>query len=92
MTNSIVHGYINGMGIINITCRIIDREFEIIVEDKGVGIENIALAMQPLYTTNTDGERSGMGFTVMQTFMDDLEVISKLGEGTTVKMKKIINA
>lgn len=92
VTNSIVHGYINGMGIIYITCRIINNEFEIIVEDKGVGIENIGQAMQPLFTTDTDGERSGMGFTVMQTFMDDLEVISKLGEGTTVKMRKTINS
>ena len=92
VTNSIVHGYINGMGIIYITCRIINNEFEIIVEDKGVGIENIGKAMQPLFTTDTDGERSGMGFTVMQTFMDDLEVISKLGEGTTVKMRKTINS
>ena len=92
VTNSIVHGYINGIGIIYITCRIIDNEFEIIIEDKGVGIENIELAMQPLYTTNTDGERSGMGFTVMQTFMDNLEVVSKLGEGTIVKMKKAIKS
>ena len=92
VTNSIVHGYINGMGIIYITCRIINNEFEIIVEDKGVGIENIGKAMQPLFTTDTDGERSGMGFTVMQTFMDDLEVISKQGEGTTVKMRKTINS
>ena len=92
VTNSIVHGYINGMGIIYITCRIINNEFELIVQDKGVGIENIGKAMQPLFTTDTDGERSGMGFTVMQTFMDDLEVISKLGEGTTVKMRKTINS
>ena len=92
VTTSIVHGYINGMGIIYITCRIINNEFEIIVEDKGVGIENIGKAMQPLFTTDTDGERSGMGFTVMQTFMDDLEVISKQGEGTTVKMRKTINS
>lgn len=92
VTNSIIHGYINGMGIIYITCRIIDNEFEIIVEDKGVGIEDVQLAMQPLYTTNTDGERSGMGFTVMQTFMDSLEVISTLGEGTVVKMRKNIKS
>ena len=55
-----------------------------------MGIENIAQAMQPLYTSRPDSERSGMGFTVMQTFMDDLEVISGVGEGTTVKMKKRI--
>ena len=90
VTNSIVHGYINNMGIIYLSCKIIDNELQIIIEDNGVGIENINLAMQPLYTTDTDGERSGMGFTVMQTFMDDIEVISKYGEGTTVILRKYI--
>ena len=92
VTNSIVHGYKNTLGTIHITCRIIEKEFEVTIEDKGVGISDIELAMQPLYTSNEDGERSGMGFTVMQTFMDDLEVISKPGEGTTVKMKKYIGS
>ena len=92
VTNSIVHGYINSIGIIYITCKIIGNEIEIIIEDKGVGIENVQLAMQPLFTTNSDGERSGMGFTVMQTFMDNVEVISKSGEGTIVKMKKNIKS
>lgn len=90
VTNSIVHGYANMMGIIYIFCRICDGGIEITVEDKGVGIKNIEEAMQPLFTTDTDGERSGMGFTVMQTFTDELEVKSKLGEGTTVRMKKIL--
>lgn len=92
VTNSIVHGYKNGMGIIRVTCRIIDKVFEVCVEDDGIGIDDIQLAMQPLYTSDTNGERSGMGFTVMQTFMDTLEVISKSGEGTTVKMKKNIDS
>lgn len=92
VTNSIVHGYANLIGIIYIFCRITEGCFEITVEDKGIGIENVEEAMQPLFTTNTDGERSGMGFTVMQTFMDSLEVVSKPGEGTTVKMKKKLTA
>ncbi len=88
VTNSIVHGYINTIGVVTVTCRIIGMELEISVEDEGIGIENIERAMQPLFTTDTDGERSGMGFTVMQTFMDDLTVKSKYGEGTKVIMRK----
>ena len=88
VTNSIVHGYINSKGIVTISCRIIEDELEIKVVDEGVGISDIEQAMQPLFTTDTDGERSGMGFTVMQTFMDELEVKSRYGEGTTVIMKK----
>ena len=71
-----------------ISCRIIEDELEIKVVDEGVGRSDIEQAMQPLFTTDTDGERSGMGFTVMQTFMDELEVKSRYGEGTTVIMKK----
>ena len=88
VTNSIVHGYANMIGTVYIFCKITDDCFEITVKDTGLGIENIEEAMQPLFTTDTNGERSGMGFTVMQTFMDSLEVFSKPGEGTEVKMKK----
>lgn len=88
VTNSVVHGYINNIGTVTVVCRIIGSELEISVEDEGVGIEDIEKAMQPLFTTDTDGERSGMGFTVMQTFTDDLTVSSKPGEGTTVVMRK----
>ena len=88
VTNSIVHGYANTIGTVYIFCKITDDCFEITVKDTGLGIENIEEAMQPLFTTDTNGERSGMGFTVMQTFMDSLEVFSKPGEGTEVKMKK----
>lgn len=88
VTNSVVHGYINNIGTVTVVCRIIGSELEISVEDEGVGIEDIEKAMQPLFTTDTDGERSGMGFTVMQTFTDDLTVRSKPGEGTTVVMRK----
>lgn len=90
VTNSIVHGYANMKGIVKIVCRIIDGVIEIEVSDFGVGIENIGQAMQPLYTSRPDGERSGMGFTVMQTFMDELSVKSQPGEGTVVTMKKHI--
>ncbi len=90
VTNSIVHGYANMKGIVKIVCKIIDGVIEIEVSDFGVGIENIGQAMQPLYTSRPDGERSGMGFTVMQTFMDELSVKSQPGEGTVVTMKKHI--
>jgi len=92
VTNSIVHGYVNMKGIVKIVCRIVDSVFEIEVTDYGVGIENIGQAMQPLYTSKPECERSGMGFTVMQTFMDEVSVKSELGEGTVVKMKKRIRS
>lgn len=89
VTNSVIHGYENCIGIIEITIRIFDnRLVEITVADKGKGIENIELARQPLFTTGNSEERSGMGFTVMESFMDSLDVVSKKGEGTTVTMTK----
>ncbi len=90
VTNSIVHGYANMKGTVKIVCKIIDSQLEIQVTDYGVGIENIGQAMQPLFTSKPDCERSGMGFTVMQTFMDELSVQSEPGEGTVVTMKKCI--
>lgn len=90
VTNSIVHGYIDMKGIIKIICKVIDSVFEIEITDYGVGIEDIGQAMQPLFTSKPESERSGMGFTVMQTFMDELCVESKPGEGTVVRMKKRI--
>ena len=91
VTNAIIHGYNNGNGKIKIICRINNREVFIEIEDAGTGIEDIEKAMEPLYTTRPELERSGMGFAFMEAFMDDLEVISKLGEGTTVKMNKLIH-
>ena len=70
---------------------ILDNELTVKVIDNGVGIDNVNLAMQPLYTSRPDLERSGMGFTVMETFMDSLVVESIKGEGTTVTMKKVFN-
>ncbi len=90
VTNSVVHGYANMKGVIRIVCRVIDDFFEVEITDFGVGIEDIGMAMQPLFTTMPEEERSGMGFTVMQTFMDELSVKSVAGEGTTIKMKKRI--
>ncbi len=90
VTNSIVHGYSDMKGVVKILCKVIDSVFEIEVTDFGVGIEDIGQAMQPLYTSRPDCERSGMGFTVMQTFMDELYVESVPGEGTTVRMRKRI--
>lgn len=92
VTNAIVHGYVDMKGVVTIVCRIIDGMIEIEVADSGVGIEDIGQAMQPLYTSSPETERSGMGFTVMQTFMDELSVKSRVGEGTVVTMKKRINA
>ena len=90
VTNSIVHGYENKMGIINIKCKIKNRNFKIEITDNGKGIENIDLAKQPLYTSKPNLERSGMGFTIMESFMDKLVVESVLGVGTKVTMEKQI--
>lgn len=90
VTNSIIHGYNCGKGKIKIYCKISNRDVYIEVSDNGVGIENIEKAMEPLYTTRPELERSGMGFAFMEAFMDDLEVESKVNIGTTIKMKKQI--
>ncbi|SKA88303.1 stage II sporulation protein AB (anti-sigma F factor) [Clostridium sp. USBA 49] len=89
VTNAIIHGYGGGEGIVKIEARIEGNELTIIVSDEGVGIDNIELAMQPLYTSRPDLERSGMGFTVMETFMDNLQVTSEKGKGTNIIMKKV---
>lgn len=88
VTNSIIHGYQNKKGIVFIETYIENSEVTIIVKDNGIGITDIEKAMEPLYTSRPDLERSGMGFTVMETFMDELKVLSKEGEGTKVIMKK----
>jgi stage II sporulation protein AB (anti-sigma F factor) len=89
VTNSIVHGYKFEHGIIYICVKYYsDRTVVIEVKDKGCGIEDVNLAMTPLFTTDTSGERSGMGFAVMSTFMDKLEVYSKRGNGVRILMTK----
>jgi stage II sporulation protein AB (anti-sigma F factor) len=77
VTNSIIHGYDgNSEGIVNISVRIEDDTVTLIIEDKGRGIEDLELAKQPLYTSKPELERSGMGFTIMENFMDEFDVIS----------------
>lgn len=90
VTNAIVHGYKNEVGIVEINAELNEDSIHIEIKDGGVGIENVDLAKEPFFTTGNEGERSGMGFTVMQNFMDSLEVISKLNQGTTVIMTKKI--
>lgn len=90
VTNSIVHGYEDKLGIITLKCKIHENDIFIEVSDKGKGIENIEIAREPLYTTRPNLERSGMGFTIMESFMDELEVESIVGLGTKVTMRKTI--
>ncbi|NLC17641.1 MAG: anti-sigma F factor [Clostridiales bacterium] len=90
VTNSIIHGYCDKPGKIRMHCILENGEIMVEVIDEGVGIENIAKAMEPLYTSRPELERSGMGFSFMEAFMDSLEVKSELGKGTTVIMKKRI--
>lgn len=92
VTNSIIHGYESREdGIVRIEAEINENEITIVISDKGIGIDDINQAMEPLYTSRPDLERSGMGFTVMETFMDYLEVESEKGNGTKVVIKKKFN-
>ena len=90
VTNSIIHGYEEKIGIVKLNCKITKDEVFIEVSDSGKGIENVEIAKQPLFTTKANLERSGMGFTIMESFMDDVQVESVLGIGTKVTMKKKI--
>lgn len=90
VTNCIVHGYEGGPGKIYMNCEICEDELTIEIRDEGVGIENIGQAMEPLYTSKPELERSGMGFSFMEAFMDELKVYSKKNVGTTIIMKKRI--
>lgn len=90
VTNSIIHGYEYGDGIIKIEATIEGDTIKIIVEDSGKGIPNLEKAMEPFYTSKPDLERSGMGFTVMETFMDELIVESNESKGTRIIMTKKI--
>lgn len=90
VTNSIVHGYKTGIGKIYISAKIYDNgKILIRIKDKGCGIENVEKAMEPLFTTG-GSDRSGLGFAVMQSFMDKIKVTSKVGKGTTVTLQKFI--
>ena len=90
VTNCIIHGYENTMGIVKIECKLKDNCIEIEISDNGKGISDIELARKPLYTTKGNLERSGMGFTIMESFMDEIEIHSVVGIGTKVVMKKRI--
>ena len=91
VTNCIVHGYRDTVGILYITVRLYeDRTVRIEIKDRGCGIEDVRVARQPLYTTEAAGERSGMGFTVMESFCDKVKVLSKCGKGTTVTLYKCL--
>ena len=88
VTNAIIHGYENGEGIVILKCSYENRCVGIEIIDEGKGINSVEEAMMPLYTTSLEEERAGLGFTVMQEMMDEVEVYSHPGTGTTVKMKK----
>ena len=88
VTNAIVHGYPEKIGTITLRCRILkDNVLDIVVKDKGVGIPDIDQARKPMFTTG-GSERSGMGFTIMESFMTNLDIISEPGKGTTVHMRR----
>ena len=88
VTNCIVHAYPDGLGMITLRCRILkDNTLDIVIKDKGVGIENLEEARRPMYTTG-GSERSGMGFTIMESFMTSFSVVSVPGKGTSVHMRR----
>ena len=90
VTNAIIHGYEEKEGMVKIVCKLIGNSVVIEVSDTGKGIENIELAKQPLYTSKPNLERSGMGFTIIESFMDEMKIESVVGLGTKVKKKKKI--
>lgn len=90
VTNAIIHGYEDGLGYVRLGATIYPKKLVIEVSDEGKGIEDLEKAMEPLYTSRPELERSGMGFTVMETFMDEVEVWSGVNQGTRVKMIKYI--
>lgn len=91
VTNCIVHGYPDGIGMITIKARILpENVLDLVIKDRGVGIPDIETARKPMYTTGGE-ERSGMGFTIMESFMHDLKVSSQPGKGTTIHMKRKIS-
>ena len=92
VTNAIIHGYEEGPGIVHMKLTIREREFEAEVRDEGVGIADVKKAMEPLYTSKPSRERSGMGFSFMEAFMDQVTVDSKPGRGTVVRMTKRLEA
>ena len=88
VTNAVVHGYKNREGDVSVDAEIIDTKLYIKISDTGVGIDNVEKAMEDFFTTEKEDERSGLGFTIMKTYMDTLKVESKIGAGTAVFMTK----
>ncbi len=88
VTNAIIHGYEGKTGYVRMECRLYINSVMITISDKGKGISDIEQARQPLFTSRPDLERSGMGFTIMETFMDKVEITSEPGEGTSITMYK----
>jgi stage II sporulation protein AB (anti-sigma F factor) len=93
VTNAIIHGYDNNADeMITITVAISGEEITLVVEDTGAGIADLEQARQPLYTSKPELERSGMGFTIMENFMDEVEIVTGVGKGTSVRMTKRIES
>lgn len=92
VTNAIIHGYENTIGEIRLQCAIHQGVVEVVVEDDGTGITDIEMARQPMYTSRPELERSGMGITIMENFLDELTIDSTPGHGTRVCMRKVITA
>ena len=90
-TNSIVHGYPDSVGDVVMTAEISGNDVHITIADCGIGIEDVDKAIEPFYTTKPNDERSGMGFTIIKTFMDDVKVVSKINCGTKIEMIKTIS-
>ena len=90
VTNAIIHGYEQRVETVRIHCSIENQLFTVEISDRGKGIANVEKAMEPMFTTKPEDDRSGMGFSFMEAFMDSLEVESTPGKGTLVKMSKII--
>ena len=90
VTNAIIHGYQSREGVIYIEAVVCGKELTVVVKDTGMGISDIKKAMEPMFTSDKTGERSGMGFSFMEAFMDQVLVVSEPGIGTTVTMKKKI--
>ena len=90
VTNCIIHAYENRIGIVKMSAKLKENEVIIEISDHGKGIENIEMAKEPLYTTKPNLERSGMGFTIMESFMDNVEIESVVGLGTKITMSKKI--
>ena len=91
VTNAVIHGYQGNGGIIYLEVERLNQELTVTVRDTGIGMPNIVQAMEPMFTTDPEGERSGMGFSFMEAFMDEVRVESEPDKGTVVTMKKKIN-